>query len=198
MVPNSGLRSRSGSHDVGLALEVPLCACRDLTAKNKNFEYLRCGLAVIVTANKGQIEVMEQCPRAGWVIVPDDVVNLLTVMQGCLDNPKRLRVAQVVASDAAAGPWALERSELFYNPRLLCERLAVTSLRQRRLAKLRKTMAVNLVCGHIDSLEFIEIAKPLDINSTYDIRANIGTWALLAKSLIPSARIDGFEPLPSH
>ena len=59
-------------------------------------------------------------------------------------------------------------------------------------------MAVNLVSGHIDSLELIEISKPLGINSIYDIGANVGTWALLAKSLIPNTRIDGFEPLPSH
>jgi FkbM family methyltransferase len=90
------------------------------------------------------------------------------------------------------------RSQLLYNPRLLLERLAIASLRQRRLAKLRKTIATDLVSGHIDSLELIEIAKELGIDSIYDIGANVGTWALLAKSLIPGARIDGFEPLPIH
>jgi FkbM family methyltransferase len=90
------------------------------------------------------------------------------------------------------------RFELLYNPRLFCERLAAASLRQRRLAKLRKTMAAELLTGHIDSLELIEIAQPLGINSVYDIGANVGTWALLAKSLLPNASIDGFEPLTSH
>lgn len=111
MVPNFELRSRSASHDVGLALEVPLSSSRDLTATNKIFEYLRCGLAVIATATQGQIEVMEQCPRAGWVIAPDDVANLLAVMQGCLDDPARLKEAQAAASEAAAGPWAWEKFE---------------------------------------------------------------------------------------
>ena len=32
----------------------------------------------------------------------------------------------------------------------------------------------------------------------YDIGANVGTWSLLAKALIPSARIHAFEPLPKH
>ncbi len=59
-------------------------------------------------------------------------------------------------------------------------------------------MAGSLASGHIDSLELIEIAKPLGINSIYDIGANVGTWAQLAKSLLPNARIDGFEPLPMH
>ena len=111
MVPNCELRSRSASHDVGLALEVPSCASRDLTATNKIFEYLRCGLAVIATATQGQIEVMQQCPRAGWIIAPDDVGVLLAVMQGCLDDPARLKEAQTAATEAAAGPWAWEKFE---------------------------------------------------------------------------------------
>jgi len=32
----------------------------------------------------------------------------------------------------------------------------------------------------------------------YDIGANVGTWSLLAKALIPNARIEAFEPLPKH
>lgn len=32
----------------------------------------------------------------------------------------------------------------------------------------------------------------------YDIGANVGTWSLLAKALVPGARIEAFEPLPTH
>jgi FkbM family methyltransferase len=90
------------------------------------------------------------------------------------------------------------RLELFYKPRLLCERLAKESLRRRRLSKLCNTPAWNLSIGHIDSLELLEIAKPLGIRSIYDVGANVGTWALLAKALIPEAKVEAFEPLPKH
>jgi hypothetical protein len=90
------------------------------------------------------------------------------------------------------------RLELLYNPRLLCERLAIASIRSRRLAKLSNTPARGLSLGHVDSLEFLELARPLGIHSIYDIGANVGSWTLLAKSIIPNAAIEAFEPLPKH
>jgi len=90
------------------------------------------------------------------------------------------------------------RRELLYNPRLLCERLATESIRRRRLAKLRHTPGQWLSLGHIDSLELLELVQREKINVIYDIGANVGTWSLLAKSIIPSARIQAFEPLQRH
>lgn len=90
------------------------------------------------------------------------------------------------------------RLELLYNPRLLCERLATESMRRRRLSELRNTPASCLTLGHIDSLELLKIARQLEIDIIYDIGANVGTWSLLAKSLIPDAKIFAFEPLPKH
>lgn len=90
------------------------------------------------------------------------------------------------------------RLELFYNPRLLCERLATESVRRRRLAGLRGTQAEGLALWHIDTLELVELARQAGISVIYDIGANVGTWSLLAKSLIPSACIHAFEPLPKH
>jgi FkbM family methyltransferase len=87
------------------------------------------------------------------------------------------------------------RKELFYSPRLLCERLAAESLRRRRLAKLRGTPAEILRLGHIDSLELLELCSSLPIRTIYDIGANVGTWSLLARSVIPKAEVHAFEPL---
>ena len=87
------------------------------------------------------------------------------------------------------------RKELFYNPRVICERLGIEFARQRRLAKLKGTPACNLQLGHIDSLELLEMCRALGIETIYDIGANVGTWSLLAKSIIPKARIQAFEPL---
>ena len=87
------------------------------------------------------------------------------------------------------------RLELFYNPRLLIERLAVESIRRRRLKKLKHTVAYGLKIGHIDSLELLELAKPQSPHIIYDVGANIGTWTLLAKAIIPQSKIHAFEPL---
>jgi len=87
------------------------------------------------------------------------------------------------------------RKELFYNPRSLIERLGIESARRKRLAKLRGTAASKLQLGHIDSLELLEICRPLGLETIYDIGANIGTWTVLAKALLPDVRIHAFEPL---
>lgn len=90
------------------------------------------------------------------------------------------------------------RLELLWNPRLLCERLATESMRRRRLAELRDTPAAGLALGHIDTLELLRVARSTEINVIYDLGANVGTWSLLAKSLIPNAQIHSFEPLSKH
>jgi FkbM family methyltransferase len=90
------------------------------------------------------------------------------------------------------------RKALFYNPRLLCERLAEISIERRRLRKLRGTVASGLTTGHIDSLELLELLKPDPPHVIYDIGANVGTWTLLAKAIFPEVEIHAFEPLPAH
>jgi glycosyltransferase involved in cell wall biosynthesis len=114
-VSNADLAACSSGHDIGLALENPYCKSRDLTATNKIFEYLRCGLAVIATSTKGQVEVMNQCPQAGWVIPPEDSVSLAKVLQNCIDNKDQIRSAKLAARKAASGVWAWES----YAPMLL-------------------------------------------------------------------------------
>jgi FkbM family methyltransferase len=90
------------------------------------------------------------------------------------------------------------RLELLYNPGLLCERLAIAVARRRRLSSLKGTPAASLALGHIDTLELLEIARQAGIRVIYDIGANVGTWSLLAKSLIPGASVHAFEPLAKH
>lgn len=90
------------------------------------------------------------------------------------------------------------RLKLLYNPRLLCERLAIESVKRRRLAKLKGTQASGLSLGHTDTLELVELASQAGISVMYDIGANAGTWSRLATALVPGARIEAFEPLPKH
>lgn len=107
-VSNQDLPRHSASHDVGLALEVPYCRNKEYTASNKIFEYLRCGLAVIASSTQGQIEVMERCPAAGWMVTPDDANALAVVMQRCLDDSETLASAKRSARSAAEEVWAWE------------------------------------------------------------------------------------------
>lgn len=90
------------------------------------------------------------------------------------------------------------RLALFWNPGLVCERFAYQARQRRRLKKLRGTVAQGLAVGHIESLELLEATRPLGIRTIYDIGANVGTWSLLAKALIPEAMVEAFEPLAKH
>ena len=90
------------------------------------------------------------------------------------------------------------RTQLLYDPLLLMERLGQSATQRLRLRKIRKTPASALKKDHIDSLELLELLRPLSPKVIYDIGANIGTWTLLAKSVYPDAVIHGFEPLSGH
>ena len=90
------------------------------------------------------------------------------------------------------------RTELLYSPRLLLERLALASIRGRRLAELKGTPAAVLSLGHIDSLELLKLARETGVRVIYDVGANVGTWSLLANALVPHACVHAFEPLSDH
>lgn len=107
-VSNRDLAHYTASHDVGLALEVPHCRSRDLTAPNKIFEYLRSGLAVVASRTRGQVEVMDRCPEAGWVVAPGNVRDLQQTLQGCIDHRNRLESVKSRARVAGQTTWSWE------------------------------------------------------------------------------------------
>jgi FkbM family methyltransferase len=90
------------------------------------------------------------------------------------------------------------RAELFYNPLLLLERIGEWAAERRRIRKLRGTVAAGLTLCHVDSLELLESLKETPPRVIYDIGANVGTWALLAKAIFPTAEVHAFEPLDFH
>lgn len=110
-VPNSELAMRTRSHQVGLALEVPYCPNKDLTASNKIHEYLRAGLAVIATRTRGQEEVMQASGGAGVLVAPGDSSALAAAMQRLLDDPGQLRACRVAAAEAGRTVWDWSRHE---------------------------------------------------------------------------------------
>ena len=90
------------------------------------------------------------------------------------------------------------RGKLLWSPGLVCERIAYKVRQRRRLKRLRGTVAQGLEVGHIESLELLETARKVGIRTIYDIGANVGTWTLLAKAVIPESRVEAFEPLGEH
>lgn len=108
-VPNTDLLARTMSHDVGLALEIPFCESRDLTATNKIFEYLRAGLAVITTRTRGQEEVMQECPGAGVLVRPDDPEQLAGAMQRMIDDEAYLSGCHQESAVAGKTVWSWEQ-----------------------------------------------------------------------------------------
>lgn len=107
-VSNSELPSFSAQFDLGLALEIPHCRNRDLTATNKIFEYLRCGLGVLATDTSGQTEIMSQCPDAGKVVPAFDAPALAQAIQQYVDRPEELDRTRKAAAQAAEHEWAWE------------------------------------------------------------------------------------------
>ncbi|CAN5213617.1 hypothetical protein BH11PSE14_BH11PSE14_02740 [soil metagenome] len=114
-VSNAELAARSRAHDVGLALEIPYCINKQLTASNKIHEYLRAGLAVIATATQGQAEVLEASPGAGLLVEAGNAADLAAAMQGMIDSPSALQEFKRLAADAGSGVWDWPR----FQPRLL-------------------------------------------------------------------------------
>jgi glycosyltransferase involved in cell wall biosynthesis len=111
VVSNAELPARTRSHDVGLALEVPYCANKELTASNKIHEYLRGGLAVIATRTRGQQEVMQASPGAGVLVAPGDPAALAAAMQRMVDDATGLRACRLASAEAGRTTWDWKRQQ---------------------------------------------------------------------------------------
>ncbi len=110
-VSNEELLSRTAEHDIGLALEIPYCRNKELTASNKLFQYLQAGLAVIATNTAGQREVFERRPEIGSLIPPDDPEALAQAIQALLNDAGRLKAAKAAAVKAAEEEFCWERQQ---------------------------------------------------------------------------------------
>ncbi len=110
-VSNSELPGVIANFDVGLALETPCSINRDVTATNKIFEYLRNGLAVLATGTRGQVEIMDSCPKAGWVTDEISAEELQVAIRKILDSPEKLKEAKLFARVAAEEMWCWEKYE---------------------------------------------------------------------------------------
>lgn len=108
-VPNDQLLARHMSHDLGLALEIPYCANKNLTSANKLFDYLRAGLAIVATDTAGQQEVMQTCPDAGWLVSAENIAALASALQEAVAEPASLAAKKRAAVRACEQQWSWER-----------------------------------------------------------------------------------------
>ncbi|NBB16045.1 glycosyltransferase [Caulobacter sp. SLTY] len=102
------LLSRIAEHDIGLALDRPTPASRDLTITNKVFHSLLGGAAVVATPTAGNREIARVAPQA-IVLAEEGDEAIAAAIQGLIDNPARLAAAKAAALEAAAGPLSWER-----------------------------------------------------------------------------------------
>jgi glycosyltransferase involved in cell wall biosynthesis len=110
-VSSRELLSRIAEHDIGLALEIPYCRNKDLTASNKLFQYLQAGLAAIATNTAGQREVFERRPNIGTLIPPDDPDALARAIGELLSDAAKLSAAKAAAVRAAEEEFCWEEQQ---------------------------------------------------------------------------------------
>ena len=90
------------------------------------------------------------------------------------------------------------RPSLFYNPELLCARITEEFRKHRRLRRLKATWPSWLNFDHIDTMELTALAAENGARVFFDIGANVGSWAVMARALVPDCSIIGFEPMEEH
>lgn len=90
-VPPDELSATVARHDIGLALEVPDCRNKDLTASNKLFEYLQSGLSVVASDTAGQREILRLVPDAGELYPPGDYRALASAINRRISARNQLR-----------------------------------------------------------------------------------------------------------
>jgi len=115
VVPPDQLSDVVARHDVGLALEVPACRNKDLTASNKIFEYLQSGLVVVASDTIGQREVLARVPGAGELYRSGNPAELATRLNRWLEAPRELSSLRARIHNEANARLAYERQR----PRLL-------------------------------------------------------------------------------
>ncbi|MCS3700187.1 glycosyltransferase involved in cell wall biosynthesis [Salinibacter ruber] len=85
LVPPEELIVRTGEHDIGLALEHPVCQNRRICVTNKLFTYLLAGIPFVATETSGQKPIVQGLPDAARGYAPGDVDGFATAAESLLD-----------------------------------------------------------------------------------------------------------------
>lgn len=85
LVPPEELIVRTAEHDVGLALEHPVCKNRRICVTNKLFTYLLAGIPFVATETPGQKRIVQDLPDAAREYVPGDVKGFAASVEALLN-----------------------------------------------------------------------------------------------------------------
>jgi glycosyltransferase involved in cell wall biosynthesis len=107
--PPASLPSAIARHDVGLALEDPSIASRNLTITNKILQYLNAGLAIAASDTAGQREVLARRPEAGVILPLHDPARAAADLDRMLGDPHALALRQSAARKLAEERYCWER-----------------------------------------------------------------------------------------
>lgn len=104
----------SAEYDVGLALEPPTTANRELCVANKIFSYLLAGNAVAASSTTGQKAIMERLGFAGFLYQPGDCEGLARGLRVWHDDRAQLEAArrQAWLLGANVFNWDFEKKKL--------------------------------------------------------------------------------------
>ena len=95
----------AAAYDIGLALEIPHCANRDICLTNKLFTYVLAGNAVIASNTSAQGLFMQQYPGVGKLYQSGDTAQLAQLIRSYYENPVFLHNDRKEA-------WLLGRAQL--------------------------------------------------------------------------------------
>lgn len=110
-VPPGSLLGELANHDIGMALEVPHCASRDLTITNKIFHYLQAGLAIVASETRGQREAARRARGAIEIITGNDGEALRSALRTLMNDRQKLEAMKAASWRAGSGLMSWERQQ---------------------------------------------------------------------------------------
>jgi glycosyltransferase involved in cell wall biosynthesis len=130
-VPPDRLMDVIARHDLGLALDPPLCLNRDLTVPNKQVQYLQAGLSVLSADTSGAREVQSAFPEVVYLYPPGQPSLLAERINELIHNRRTLIERRGAIQRAANERFGYERQA----PRLLesVERALQTKITTERV-----------------------------------------------------------------
>jgi len=109
LVPPEELIVRTAEHDVGLALEHPVCQNRRICVTNKLFTYLLAGIPFVATETPGQQSIVQDLPDAAQSCAPSDVDGFVAAAEALLDAPRACQAALRAAEERYS--WDVEKKK---------------------------------------------------------------------------------------
>ncbi|MFB6271672.1 MAG: hypothetical protein ABEL51_02135 [Salinibacter sp.] len=107
LVPPEELIVRTGEHDLGLALEHPVCQNRRICVTNKLFTYLLAGIPFVATETPGQRPIVQDLPDAAQGYAPGDVKGFAASVEALLKTSCARQAALRAAKERYS--WDVEK-----------------------------------------------------------------------------------------